>query len=388
MTRSEKTENTKTKKPARKAYKLARLFIKTIMIIICSFFAVTASGALIYRALIKPPVIPVMAAEYDPKATPGQADVTPQPSSEGPGAASSQPAVTAAPGKTDANTANRPLGETPPNRKDQFYTFLIFGLDESYNTDTIMVGSYDAVNQEANIISIPRDTKSDVNRYMKKINAAYGAGTLNGGGPEGGVAQLKRELKNMLGFEPDFYACVNLKAFSELVDAAGGVDVDVPFTMKYDDPAQNLHINISKGEQHLSGAEALEFARYRKGNNSKNTISDYQRIENQQAVINAVLDSLLKPASIVKISQFIDLFQKYVKSDMTPANMLWFADQLHSIKGTDALAMYTIPTREDGGAPPMYYELLDKPAVVDLINKTVNPYKADITAGELDIAGP
>ena len=110
-----------------------------------------------------------------------------------------------------------PEGFTNDDRKELFFTFLIFGLDEGVNTDTIMVASYDGINNEAALINIPRDSLVNVKRNIKKINAAYPVGTLNGGGREGGINQLKREIKTIIGFIPDFYICIDLKAFKRTV---------------------------------------------------------------------------------------------------------------------------------------------------------------------------
>ena len=279
-----------------------------------------------------------------------------------------------------------PEGFTDNDRKELFYTFLIIGLDGGTNTDTIMVASYDAVNKQANIIGIPRDSLVNADRAVKKINGAFPQGALNGGGRDGGIEQLKREIKSIIGIVPDFYVAVDMEAFVKIVDEVGGVDIEIPFNMKYDDPVQNLHIDIQEGLQHLDGADALRFARYRKGNNSRLSISDYQRIENQQAVIKAVLKCLLKPANILKIPEFISIFNEYVFTDIKPENMLWFASQLNEINGTEALSTHTMPTTGTSGLP-MYYEYLDKYAIVELVNETLNPYKIDIEAKDLDIIG-
>ncbi len=337
-------------------------FFKITMIVI----TVLIAGTFLFTSLIKPPSIP-------------QDDVNIN---------LNEIAFLPPDGNADdmfiGNGLRAPEGFTTEDRKEQFYTFLLVGLDGGINTDTIMVASYDGINKESNIISIPRDSKVNVKRKVKKINAAYPAGTLYGGGKEGGIEQLKREAKTIIGFVPDFYVSVDLDAFVRIVDAVGGVEVDVPLDMKYDDPTQDLHINLKQGKQHLDGEEALLFARYRKGNNGHNIISDYQRIENQQVVIKAILDKLIKPENILKIPEFIEIFTDSVDSDIKPENMLWFASQLNKIKGTEALSTYTLPTAGTSGLP-MYYEYLDKDAIVELVKKTINPYKKDIEAHDLDI---
>ena len=360
----------------------ARLFVKTFLLTlaVCAAALVVAGG--VFLATIKPPEVPALAAAVtESTAAPPDATVTP---------VNNDPAFLPPEGNEEDKAVGggltAPAGFTDSDRKDSFYTFVIVGLDGGINTDTIMVASYDAANKQASIISIPRDSLVDVKRNVKKINAAYPAGTLNGGGQQGGIAQLKREIKTIIGFTPDYYVCIDLDAFVKIIDAVGGVDVDVPFAMKYDDPDQNLHIDLQAGFQHLDGLNAMGFARFRKGDNGVNTVTDYQRIDNQQTVIKAVLGKLLTPASIAKIPQFITIFSENVTTDLTAQNMLWFANQIKDIQGTDALSTYTMPTTGTSG-PPSYYEYLDKPAILDLVNRTINPFTKDITGSDVDIVG-
>lgn len=349
------------------------LFLRTFLISTGVLIVIVFSGWVFLRSWIKPPDIPVQAAEDGPLLV-----------EDG-----NEPAFLLPHGdEADKNIGNglaAPERFTSSDRKDSFYTFLVVGLDVGVQTDTIMVASYDSVNKSANIIAIPRDSLVNVKRKVKKINSAYGAGFSNGGGREGGIEQLKREIKTIIGFMPDFYIMVDLNAFVKIVDAVNGVDVYVPMNMDYDDPTpgQDLHIHFSKGLQTLNGKQALEFARYRK-NNDKTSITDYQRIENQQAVIKAMLEKLLKPESILRVREFIDIFNENVYSDIKPENMLWFADELNQVRGTDALSMYTIPTTGTSGLPD-YVEFLDEAGIVELVNRTINPYIKDIEAKDLDI---
>ena len=300
------------------------------------------------------------------------------------GMPSSTTQTTNIPSKTPTLVPPAPEGFTPADRKELCYTFLIVGIDEYNNTDTIMVASYDGVNHTSNVISIPRDCLVDVTRLIKKINAAYPTGALEGGGKAGGIAELQKEIKTIIGFIPDYYVLVNFEAVTQMVDAVGGIEADVPCNMIYDDPVQNLHINLMKGPQNLDGAQALTFARYRKGNEGLNVISDYDRINNQQTVIKAVLNKLLTPGGILKASQFIQIFNDNVYSNLTSGNILWFAGEIKKINGTSALSAYTMPTGGSSGAP-MYYELLDEKNVIDLVNKTINPYTKDIQEKDVDI---
>jgi LCP family protein required for cell wall assembly len=212
-------------------------------------------------------------------------------------------------------------------------------------------------------------------------------GTLNGGGREGGINQLRREIKTLVGFVPDYYILVDFNAFVRMVDTLGGIEVDVPFNMVYDDPHQNLSINLISGYQTLYGEDALKFARYRLGNDRSRTITDYQRINNQQAVIQAVLDKLLRPHSIIRIPEFIDIFNDHVHTDIKLHEMAWFGEQFNEIRlSQSALQTYTLPTTGTSGRP-YWYELPDEDAIVELVNRTVNPFVRDITTADLDIVG-
>ena len=116
------------------------------------------------------------------------------------------------------------------------YTFLVVGLDKvGYNTDTMMVGRLDTETHEINVVSIPRDTMVNVSWSVKKVNTLYAADINSGGN---GIDGLMDGLKDILGFEIDCYAVVDLDAFVQLVDAIGGVDYDVPVDMNYYDPSR------------------------------------------------------------------------------------------------------------------------------------------------------
>ena len=269
-------------------------------------------------------------------------------------------------------------------RRPSFFTFVIFGLTEGNHANTVMVAAYDAEAKQGYIISIPRDTRVDFQRNRRKIVSAYLIGNLNGGGHEGGAARMKYEVSTLVGFKPDFYISIDYDAFVSMVDAVGGVEIYVPFHMIYDDPWQNLHINIPAGQQTLNGINALHFARYRMGNNRSQTITDYQRIEHQQQVLMGVVNELLTPASILRIPEFISIFGDYIDSDLSMGELMWFANQARSIGGLDSLQMYTLPMTGTSGAP-FWYELADEAGVIELVNRTVNPLVRDITANDLRI---
>ena len=277
-----------------------------------------------------------------------------------------------------------PEGFTAEDRRELFYTFLIVGLDSQRITDTIIVAAFDGVTNTASAMSIPRDTRVNVRRNYRKINVAHSAGTRFGNEPDSGIRQLKREVRSLIGFEPDFFVEIDMEAFTRIVDAIGGVSIDVPFHMRYDDPFQNLSIDIPAGVQRLDGEQAMHFARFRNANRGFRAITDYQRMENQQVLIAAMLRSLITPASILRIPEFISIFEENVSTNIRPQDVLWFASRLHEVRGADAFSAYTLPISRNSG-PPNWYEFVNAPAALELINRTINPFTIPITTGDVDI---
>ena len=136
------------------------------------------------------------------------------------------------------------------------------------------------------MVSIPRDTKIDIDGYgTNKFNAAYAYG---------GAAGAVREANQLLGVEISHYAEVNFGKLKELVDAVGGVDVEV--TELIDDPDADgtaahpewPRVIIEEGEQHLNGNEALVFARSR-----AYADGDFTRTANQRKLIMAIVNKVL-----------------------------------------------------------------------------------------------
>jgi LCP family protein required for cell wall assembly len=190
---------------------------------------------------------------------------------------------------------------------------LLVGL-EGTRSDTIMLASYDRKTKEANLISIPRDTYYYREGYFKysefqKINAVYGM-------EEDGINALIKAVEDLTGLNIDNYATIDYKGVRAAVNAIGGVEVDVPFHMKYTDPYADppLYINIPAGNQIIYGDKALEFLRYRSGYAN----GDLGRVEAQQKFIKSAVDKALS----LKLPSVISAVYPHIKTDLTLTDML------------------------------------------------------------------
>jgi len=203
-----------------------------------------------------------------------------------------------------------------------------------------------------------------------------------GGGHAGGVDQLKREVQTIIGFRPDFYVSIDEDVFVVLVDAVGGVYIDVPFRMHYSDPFQNLYINLQPGLQRLDGENALHFVRFRYHYGRRSAITTYQRIEHQHQFLEAMRQELLTPMTIVRIPQLIRAYRDHINTDLPMRNLLWFGEQF--VTGDITLITYTYPVT--GRRTTRWYDIPNAEEALEIINRTINPFTRDITIDMLRLA--
>lgn len=223
---------------------------------------------------------------------------------------------------------------------------LIIGTDvESGNYDTLMIVSLDEKNNTVKIINIPRDIyiaysdevlsrlkkafpKYDAAKGIYKINAAHTIGKkidyLKGAGRFGSseydfTADL---IVEVFGLYIDDFVFLKPSSFKRVVDYFGGVDIEVPYRMKYTDPLQNLKIDLKKGFQHLNGTQAEGFVRFRQGVNEKGkavSIGDIERKQNQITFMKAFIEQHLNLGNIGKIITIVSDLQEYLVSSVDNA---------------------------------------------------------------------
>ena len=182
-------------------------------------------------------------------------------------------------------------------------------------TDTIMVASYNPKNQNAVLLSIPRDifvgkSKTSANSF-DKINALYQKG------PE----KTLEAVNQITDLNIEYYAVIDNDALIKTVDEIGGVEFDVPIKMKYDDPTQNLHINLEPGLQTIDGEKAEQLLRFRHNNNGTSYSSEYGdndlgRMRTQREFITATVKQTLQLKNIVKLRNLLDIVYENVETNV------------------------------------------------------------------------
>ena len=218
------------------------------------------------------------------------------------------------------------------------------GHDGANLTDSLMVISMVPGDSATTLISVPRDLWVQVppgSGQYAKINTAYQDG-LNSGygglpaGREAGGAEAAKKVSDVLGIDVPYWLTIDFQGFRELVDALGGVDINVPtaFTARYpnnDDPAidaswKTIHFNT--GMQHMNGEQAIEYARARYVLNPLSEGTDFARSARQQILIRAILSRVRQPGAWPGITGAADALQRSLYTNLSLADLTRFAQKL------------------------------------------------------------
>ncbi|MEE1013995.1 MAG: LCP family protein [Clostridia bacterium] len=227
--------------------------------------------------------------------------------------------------------------------------FLLIGVDEDgTRSDTIMLFCYDGYSNRVNILSFPRDTIVETGGYKQKLNAAMGVGIqkVKNGTDQEPEEELIRLIKKMSGLPIHYSLTVNFDGFIEIIDALGGVDFNVPYNMNYDDPAQNLHIHLRSGQQHLDGQAAHDFVRFRHNNDGsapgEYVMGDEGRIHWQQEFMKELYRQKVNAQLFANLNEIFEIISKNVKTNYTMQDLLKHISILQNID-ISAMGSYQLP---------------------------------------------
>lgn len=220
----------------------------------------------------------------------------------------------------------------PPFGTQRTAKVLIIGLDASdegnSRSDTIMLYAGKLNGSGALLLSVPRDARVRIagKRRYSKINAAYA---------EGKVTLLRETLAQpeVLGAELPYYVVMDSKTVAAMIDALGGINVDVPRVMNYDDNWGKLHIHLQPGKQRLTGEQTVGFLRWRKNKNGKGNSDDFSRTERQRQILVAIKDRLRTWDGIQRLPRVLKAFQENTQTNLSPTQfmvLLWASRQMQT----------------------------------------------------------
>ena len=223
------------------------------------------------------------------------------------------------------------------------FTLLIMGVDSdtnslekssSFNGDTLILITFNPNTMNATILSIPRDTRVPIvcTKYKSKnkINSAayYGASCVTD------------TISSFTGINIDYWVKVNFQAVVKLVDAVGGIEIDVPYAFCEQNSKRQFGSNtiyVEKGLQNLNGEQALAYARNRHtwpfcGKKYSNYVSnDFIRGQHQQEIINALINKLKSVRKINEIYDILDIIGDNIDSNIDKDTMITAFDTFKNI---------------------------------------------------------
>ena len=258
---------------------------------------------------------------------------------------------------------------TNPSR-NQPVNILLLGMDigdpnqednlEIKRTDTIMVVNYNPSADKITTVSVPRDTLIQNNGNSVKINSAFAIG---------GYSKIKTEVENLLNININYLVKVDYNAFVDVIDAIGGVKMEIERNMIYDDEGQNLHINFKAGETvKLDGQKAQEFFRWRKNNDGSGFANgDLDRIQNQQKFISKVIDKCKSPFIIFRAPKIMSSIGSNVETNMSPFSIIKYALKFMTVSKDNISMMTATGTPKTIGGQS--FLVFDKNSNRDLISQ-------------------
>ncbi|MFH1826598.1 MAG: LCP family protein [bacterium] len=239
---------------------------------------------------------------------------------------------------------------------------LLLGIDDAFGhrADTIMVLHTNPANNQAALISIPRDTLAVLpGRGLDKINHAYAYG---------GVELTRQSVEQMLNIEIPYYIIVNLAGIANIIDELGGVKIEVEKRMYYVDHAANLYIDLEPGQQTLSGKEVMGYLRYRRDG------GDFSRISRQHKFLTAMADELLKKSNLVRSPAIFLTLLSYLDTNLNSKQTIALSLGLRRAYELGQVKMATLPGTDlmiDG----IYYWKADTEALKQIVKQFIKEPK-------------
>lgn len=212
--------------------------------------------------------------------------------------------------------------------------FVILGVQEEENlSDTVMLAHADLDRRTVTLISIPRDAWVEIPGHgHEKINAAYAYG---------GAKMSAQVVGRLTGAHIDATIAIDPVGAKQLVDAMGGLNIDVEHEMNYDDNYGNLHIHLKKGHQYLTGGQVLGYIRYR-----GDIEGDWGRMRRQQQVLHEISREMGLPQNWSKIPKLIQLARKDIKTPLNDAQLQALVELYRGVP-QDNVRTLTLPGRPD-----------------------------------------
>ncbi|QRN85026.1 LCP family protein [Clostridia bacterium] len=236
--------------------------------------------------------------------------------------------------------------------KDNKLTLLVLGVDyraaaPGSRSDTMMLAFLDMNEPSVKLLSIPRDTRVNI--------PGYGYEKFTHSHAYGGADLVMETINGFLGTDVEYYVEVDFEGFKDVVDALGGIELEVPSRMYY--PGEG--IDLYPGVQTLDGDKALQFVRYRSDG------GDLVRIARQQQFLKELAKKALNTKNLWTATKLVGAANDMTVTDLSATQLLYIATSMMDLD-VDSIEVATIPG-ESKKIDGLWYIIADEEKALDLV---------------------
>ncbi len=222
--------------------------------------------------------------------------------------------------------------------------FLLVGVDTSdvnsirigedgqtgIRSDTMILCRVNFNDGSIKMMSLPRDSRVPVRGNLDKLTHAHSYG---------GMRLLMQTVRDFTDLDVDYYVRVDYRAVEKIVDAIGGVELEIPQRMQYHDTTagKELHVDFQPGLQKLDGQDAIRFLRFRSYSDG-----DIDRVKMQQYFLTEMIKQTLTPRNILRLPQLLNVYSSYIDTNME-SNMVYSGVTMAGNLNTELIETTTLP---------------------------------------------
>lgn len=249
-------------------------------------------------------------------------------------------------------------------------TILLMGLDEGKTrTDVVVLAHVNPGKGIVNAISLPRDTLVDIDCDPESCLSPDKLAHAHAYGGDKGPEMTVKAVESLLGIKIDHYVRVDYEGFSKVIDALGGVSIVIDQNMDYEDPYAHpplkIHFKASPEPQHLNGAQALNYVRFR-----NDGLGDIGRIQRTKKFAIALFQTLKGSGKISKLPGLVGVIHPYVTTDLDLSTAVSLAGMAAKLEAEN-IHMTALPgadaTLDDG----RWVWLADKEKTQELVDTLI-----------------
>lgn len=245
-----------------------------------------------------------------------------------------------------AESASQPSEESQgASEEREGMNLLLLGKDyDSYKTDVMVCVSFNFEDKTVSALHLPRDTYVVDGDYSGRINTLlprYLTQSRTAGAENAlheGIKLLEQKLFSDFGIQTDGYVFVDLDAVETITNAVGGVTVEIPADIDYEDKEREISLHLKAGKTHLDGKTASDFVRYRQGYLQ----SDIGRINAQKLFVASFVDKLSSYDNISSLQKVVTALTPYLTTDLEADDLLYLATSL-CMTDAEKIVFYTAP---------------------------------------------